>query len=622
MRALAVCLVLAGVGACSGKAAKPPAPGTLAVTITSPSPGDELLSSEAATITVTGTVTTSDAAYGVLQAWVNGALTPLDASGSFTAQVTPAVGINHIEVDGEDGYGNVASQSLDVMWAPDYLPTVSGTTGFALSDAFDLYLGQQFFDGSTLGTSSLDLSTNPVVAHDLASSLELILWNIDLASLLSGGIQVGTGSSSLDISITSATPAEIIVNAPIVDTPAQAIDLSIELNGVFLGTSGTFTFGGSALPVAGGLSADMSATAALQLALQADGTIGVTVTNVTATVGPLTPSFTGSDASTLDGFITVGNNDFQTLVDGVIQQQLIPTFTNKLPPLLESLLDATNQLLSNVSFTLDAQLGTSVTVTLAGSIGGLDVVAGPAIGAAPGHITVHQGVAITTTGAPVHATSRGAARVSGAPMLPPTDAASLDLLLSQDFLNALLHSLWNTGLLDGTTTFSGITANVSEKLQPFVIPTPASSPCEIDNVRCDVLLQLGQLQVQLPDFNQSFAINATAGARVEVDGTTVSLVVQQTPAVTVWQTGAPGRLTDSAVAELVTNVVWPQLFEAIGSKLHITLPIPDLSALGLDSLSPNLANAQLQLDVGESASVTPGYLGLGADLELQTPPPP
>jgi hypothetical protein len=260
---------------------------------------------------------------------------------------------------------------------------------------------------------------------------------------------------------------------------------------------------------------------------------------------------------------------------------------------------------------------------LDGKITALDAVAGPAIGQTPGHVTVHQHVSIQTSAAsPVHPTSRGAARISAMPALPPTNTSGLNLLLSQDFLNALLHGLWNSGLLEGTASFGGLSAQVNAKLPPLVIPTPDSSACEIGGARCDVLVQLGELEVQLPDFEQSFAIAATAGARVVVVGTTVSLVVQQKPDLVVWETSAqPGRLSSGAVSDIVANVVWPQLFGALGSNLKITLPIPDLSALGLDSLSPSLANAQLQLDVRQRASVTAGYLGLGADLQLQTPHP-
>lgn len=603
------------LAACAGLPG-PPKPGEVSLTVTSPKPGSEIAD---AMITVTGTVATTNPGYGSLHASVAGTAVDLGADGSFTAQVPAVVGVNHIIVDASDGLSAPAQQQLDVLWAPDWLPPIAGTTSFSVPDALDLYLGQRFFDGRQLGTT-LDMSTDPVVAHDLAAALELILWNIDLASLLSGGIHAGTGSSTLDINIPAATPAEITVDT-LIAGPSE-IDLSIDLNGVFLGTTGQFNYSNRTLTVAGGISADMHASARMVLSVNTDGTIGVDVQDVTATVGPLVPAFTGPDANTLDGFINVGNNDFRLLVTNIIQQQLIPTFTNKIPPLLQQLLGATDKLLNNVTFTLDAKLGTPVMLTLNGAVSGLDVTPGPALGESPGHITNRQTVAITTAAAPIHTDSRGAIRVSSTPELPSTATTALGITLSQDFLNALLHSLWNSGLLEGNASVGGFMAGVSAKLAPVVIPVPDGTTCTVDGVRCDLLVQLGQVEVQLPDFNQSFAINATAGARVVVSGATVSLSISQDPTILVWETSAvPGRLSTDAVHDLVTNAVWPQLFGAIGANLKITLPIPDLSALGLSQLSPNLANAQLTLDVEQRASVTAGYLGLAADVSLQTPHP-
>jgi hypothetical protein len=617
-----LCITVVALAACGSPKTTTPKPATVTVAITSPTPGAELLASDQPMITVTGTVTTSDANVGVLGAWVNGTLVSLDSSGAFTAQVAPSVGVNHIVVDAGDGFGTFATQQLDVMWAPDYLSPNANATGFTVPDALALYLGQRFFDGRLLGTT-LDLTADPVIAHDLAASLELILWDIDLASLLSGGLHVQTGSSQLNINIPSATPAEIIVDAQVVTTSGPAVDLTIDLNGVFLATTGTFVTGGKTMQVAGGISADMHASAHVVLGVGADGSIAVSVTNTTAVVGPLEPSFTGPDGNTLDGFITVGNNDFRTLIQNIIQAQLIPTFTSKIPPLLATLLGATDKLLKNVTFTLDAMLGgTPVNVTINSTIGGLDVAAGPPIGVSPGHVTVPQVVQIATASTPIHASTRGAARIGAPPIVPPTDTAALDVLLSQDFLNALLHSLWNSGLLEGQTTVGGLTAMVSAKLAPVAIPVPDASPCAIDGVRCDLVLQLGQVELTLPDFQQSFAINASAGARVVVSGTTISFVIEQAPTLVVWETSAvPGRLSPDAVTEIVANVVWPQLFGAIGDKLHVTLPIPDLAALGLDALSPKLANAQLQLDVHDQAAITAGFIGLGADLSLSAPHP-
>jgi hypothetical protein len=80
-------------------------------------------------------------------------------------------------------------------------------------------------------------------------------------------------------------------------------------------------------------------------------------------------------------------------------------------------------------------------------------------------------------------------------------------------------------------------------------------------------------------------------------------------------------LNPQAVTSLIQDLVWPELFGAIGDNLSITLPIPDLAELGLDDLAPGLANAKLDLLMRQRPTVTEGYLGLGADLELETPPP-
>lgn len=597
-------------------------PGTIALTVTSPMPGDELLASEHPSLVVTGTVSTTNPQVGELEAWINGVRVRVDIDGSFTAELVPEVGINHIKVEGGDGIGALVGQQLDVMWSPGYIVPIDGSTGFDVPSALELRLGQRFFDGRLLGTT-LDKSTDPVVATDLASALELIMWHIDLASLVGSGIQFGSGDSSLDITIPSATPASIAVDAEVIHDPVKAIDLKIDMLGVFLEMDGTFQFGSRTLIIDGGIGADLHATARLALAVAEDGTIDVTVTDVTATVGPLVPAFTGPDGDELDAFITVGNNDFRELIEGLVEAELIPTFTQNVPPLLETLLGATDRLLDNVMFTLDTGLGTPVMLALDGKIAALDAQAGPPIGNAAGHITVRQDLSIRTATSPVHPSSRGAPQLAADGASAGAFTAGLHLTLKQELLNSLLHSLWNGGLLDGSATFSGLAAEVSAKLPPVVRPTPLASACKIDNERCDVVLQLGQLEVTLPDLEQTFGINATAGARVVVDGNRVSLAIQEVPEVTVWEitTNESGLLSTEAVEDLVVKVVWPELFGAIGENLSIELPIPSLSELGLDQLAPALATAELRVDMSSSPAVSESYLRLGAGLSLTTPQP-
>src|SRR5688500_1531435 len=154
MRAL---LAIAFLAACGSHSTEPPEPGEISLEITSPSAGAELLSAEHPTIVVTGTATTSNPSYGAFEVYVNGQRVELDDAGAFTAEITPIAGINHVAVDVTDGVNMLVSRELDVMWAPDYLPPIAGTTGFDLASALELRLGQRFFDGRFFGTT-LDLS--------------------------------------------------------------------------------------------------------------------------------------------------------------------------------------------------------------------------------------------------------------------------------------------------------------------------------------------------------------------------------------------------------------------------------------------------------------------------------
>lgn len=613
-----VSLALAALGAlgaatgCGTAESKDPPPVAITVTLTSPAAGAELLSAEHPSIVVSGTVATSDPSRGALEAWVNGVRVEV-VGGAFKTELVPELGINHIKVEGGDGIGELVGKELDVLWAPEYLPPLAGQTGFDLAGALELRLGQRFFDARLLG-SALDMSTDPVVARDVASAVELILRHVDLDSLVEG--EIGTGTP-LVIRIQEVTPSSVVVDARIVDGAQTAIDLKISLLGVFLGLEGTFTLDQRVLAIAGGITTDLHASARLTLGTGDDGSIEVGVTDVTTAIGALVPGFEGPNKDELNSFLVIAGSAFRTLIEGLLPG-VIPQLTDRLPPLLETLLGTADDLLDDIRFTLDTGLGTPVELQLDGKIGALDIRAG----ATSGHVTVRQDLAVRTSGTPLYATARGAPRLDVSTEPPVLNTAGVHLTMRQDFLNALLHALWNAGMLEGPLTSGGLTANVSAKLPPVVRPTPPSSPCKIDGERCDVLLQLGQVEIGLPLFQQSFGINATAGARIEVNGGTVSLKIQMTPDLIVWDTSAePGTLTPDAVADLIGLLVWPQLFGTIGENLTIALPLPDLAALGLADLAPELANAQLALQMRQRPSLTAGRLVLGADLTLATAPP-
>jgi hypothetical protein len=605
------------IAACSSTPAMTtePPPAEITLAVTSPAPGAELLAAEHPSIVVSGMIATSDPAQGALEAWVNGVRVDIAGSGTFRTEVVPEPGINHIKVEGGNGLVELVGQEFDVLWSPGYLRPLDGTTGFDLPGALELQLGQRFFDARLLGTA-LDLSTDPVVARDVASAIELILWQIDLKTLVPGNLHFGQGSAALDVAISSVAPANIVVDAKIVDGPAPGVDLKIDLLGVVLGMNGSFTLGSRVLVVNGSITADLHASARLTLGTGDDGSIAVGVSGISATTGQLVPAFQGPNGAELDALIAIANSEFRSVLVGLLGGQLIPTLTDRLPPLLTMVLGATDELIDNIMFTLDPGLGKPVTLLLDGQMGALDVRAG-----ASGRVTVRQDITVRTSGMPAHPASHGAPQLSALTGDPVLGTSGVHLVMRQDFLNALLHAVWNAGLVDGQVMVAGLAANVTARLPPVVRPTPASSVCKVDGERCDVQLQLGQVEIDL--LGQGFGINASAGARIEVDGGAVSLKIQQVPDVKVWATSTmPGSLTAETVSTLITSLVWPMLFGAIGDNLKIQLPLPDLATLGLADLAPGLANAELLLQMRQRPSVTGGRLTLGADLTLTTPPPP
>lgn len=599
-------------------------PGDITLEVTSPMPGAELLEADAPAILVIGTAATTSP-DGTLEVWVNGDSVPIESDGSFAAELTPAFGVNHVQVEALDGLSEAVEHRMDVLWAPDYLAPLEGTTGFDLPDSVELRLGQRFLDSQLVG-SDLDLAADPVVAENLAHVVEMVLWNMDLAGLLAGGIHVGgEGGATLDVDIPSTeVQGEVLADVEIFDGPVTGVELHVDLIGIYLDMDGVFAFGGDEWIIDGGLVADMHASAQVTIELGDDGQVAVAVSDITATVGPLSPQFVGADGDELNAFIALNDSNFRGIIETLITDELVPTITDGLPALFGTLLSAVDELFSDVSFALDAGLGATVATAIDSEISAFEVVAGPPIGIAPGHLTVRQDLSIATAGEPIHPDSRGAARVTATPSLPFTNAGGLHLAIRQDFLNALLHALWNTGLIDGTAVIGELDAEVRAQLPPVVRDVPLVSTCTIEGERCDVILQLGQLEIDLVEFEQRFVVSASAGARILVVDGQVSVVVQETPEILVWETtnAPPGSLTPEAVEEVILRLVWPDLVTAITENLRFQLPLPNLTDLGLDVVAPDLAGVPVTLVTRQRPTVAAGYLGLSADIELAAPPAP
>lgn len=619
-RALVVVCVGLLASACRSSHHGGSSPEKTGIVIDSPGAGAELLASENPAITVSGTVT-SPVDVDALELWVNGEPAALGADGAFTVDLVPRVGVNHVEVEVyENPLSPPVTRELDVLWGPSYLPALAGTTGFDLPSAVELRLGQRLFDSRLLG-SDLDLTADPVVADDLASMVELVLRHADLASLTPGSLQLGSGDTTLDLTIPAVTPGDVVVDAAILSDTEQGMDLFIDMTGVYVGMDGQLAVAGNTWTVAGGIATDMYAFARVTMTVTTSGVVA-TVSDAQATLGPLTPMFTGTDGPELNAFVTLGEHDLRTLLQGLVADQLIPAFTGALPGLFESVLGGLDATLSDASFQVDSGLGEPVSLTLSGTMGGVDVLAGPPDGAEPGHMTVRDDVSVRTTGAPLHPGSRGALQLDPLADPPFSDGTGLNLAVRMDLVNALLHALWNGGLLEGHLDLLGISADVSAKLPPVVRDVPMDVTCYVNGERCDLLLEIGQLEVDFPDQSQHFVIDVTVGAKIVVGVNGVALALQDTPDVHVWdESPGPGPFDTEFVHDTIVNLVWPPLASGIQDNLSIALPIPSLADLGLIDVAPDLQNATLGLRV-QQAGIESGYLRLAGDLTLVAPQAP
>lgn len=626
--ALSVAACGGGSGAGEGPLGGPQetSPAAVRLEITAPKPGAELTG---ATIGVTG-VLLGGAEGDAKEVVVNGVTASVAADGSFAVELAPEFGITHVLVEGRSGDSAALERRLDVMWAPEYLAPAAGTSRFELNDALMLRLGQRLFDTHLRG-SDLDLGATPVVAKDLASIVELLLRSADLASLLDGSIVVGGGGASLTIDLTRVDLGSVRTDLEIVRDPTNGemgIDLFIDLDDAFLGMNGQFTFESETLRILGGLRADLRAYARLTLARRADGTVDVGITGARAEVsGAIRPMFEnpegGQDGDELNGFFGVVGSSFSGLIDDLLTARLIPTFTDALPALFQNLLGQIGGLLAQRTVELDSGLGHPVKLLLDGRIAAIDVVPGPPSGSLtpPGHVTVRVGATVDAEGDSVHPDSRGAPRAVAEANAPFSNAGGLQLALRQDFVNALLHTLWSHGMLDGDLQAGGAAAKVRAVLPPVIRAAPIDTACRVGADRCDVVLQIGQLEVDA--FEQRYGIHATVGAVVRVADGRVSLALQETPDFVVWNLSpVPSTVfTPAFVGQVLTTTVWPALGGAIGTDLGFPLPLPNLADLGLGELAPSLAQSSLELLMRRRLSVASGYLGMAADLELWTAPP-
>lgn len=563
------------------------------IEITSPQPGAQLDSTANPTVEVIGAVTDS---FGDPVAFVNGKSVELDADGNFSTTLTPRFGINHVEVAATDGLDPAtAVAAVDYLWANEYQPP--GDPAVDFSEGLVLRLGQLFMDDRQRVMTQPD---GTYVTQDLADIFELVVRNFDLSTQIPDPV---LDSPELFLRVPSISVGKPVVQIDIVD---GGLELFIQMANLQVVTEGDLTFNNTTLDLNGSLTAGMSALIVVSVdkASPADP-IDVQVQSLSVAVENIAPNFASAEANAV---IELAQSALRTTIEELLVDTLEGTFINEIPTLLSSVFTSLDDVLSNQTVDLDTGLGTPITLSIDGDVRTLD-------SAFRDHLTATLGLTAGTDVSGVHADSRGFAKLyPGKPDPEFFQQSRIQFGLPFALVNALLHALWDAGLLEADVT-EQVPVNVdsaflSAKLPPVVRPPLEGEPY-------DFVIELGQVEIETEILGRTdrYGVSIRTGVSFGLDQGALAVEIGDMPEIETWLI-ASGEdapfLSADALKGLIETQVWPEFTAAFAGGLSIDLPAPDLSSLAM--VSPNLADLVIQFEQTLPLAVRAGWIIIDANL--------
>lgn len=564
--------------------------------VTSPTPGAELDDAEG--IVVTGSV----ADRGMVHVYVNGAPATVDALGQFEATIEGFFGVNHLVITASDGLTDVSEVEMDVLWAPAYSPALDaeGRPSFALDDGLSLWLGQDFFDDAV----PLDRTATPVQTRDLADIMELALASLDVTGVIPD--PVVDDPPNFTLRVTDATIADPYVEIDVTD---EGADLFVRLGTIEADTSGLLQVEGTSLPLTGTVRASGVAFAQMTIRKESpDAEIEVTLGELLVGLESLDGTFESEETAAV---FRLAEGLFRTTLETLLVDALRGTLEDSVPALLQDAFGAIDTALMGQTLALDSAPFPPVTLRIDGRVADLR----PTFRS---QVAMGLRTQVGTDVVSLHPDSRGVARLDVTDRAPPFFGdGSLKVGVRLALLNALLHSLWSSGLLDvdaGAILPDSIGGLVSEarilgRLPPVLRPP---RPEEED----DLVLTLGQLELELTFQGEPvrYAVTLDAGVNLDVADNRISILLDEEPEARVWTLQAPSNpraLTADTVRTLLLDL-WPMLSGSLREGLSLDVPLPSLGDLG--GLAPELAGLRLTLAQTERARPRRGVLVIEAEL--------
>jgi hypothetical protein len=572
------------------------APDAPVITLTNPQPGEELVDDGTSTFAVDGTVTSTRAT----RLFVNGAPAMVAQDGSFKTTVAATFGVNHVIVSADDGENAEVRRELDVAFGASYAPAVDATGAPSLSvpDALVLDLGQNFVDD---GTSVPLNAPHPVTLPDVSDVVVRVVAGMDVLHALPYPLIAGNG---VTLYASSVKLDDVTVEMSLVE---GGLDLFVRVGTLSLGTTGVLAVSNTLINLDGGVNASLSGYAHASIT-KASPTAPVVVTVGTFDVAleTATGAFTDPQANAV---FALASGFLRTTVEQMVENALASTLQGSVPQALESVFQTLDSALANLSITINAAPFPKVGLTLDGHLNKLDI--------APLDSMRATLSLATKTDHPmaVHPKSRGVALVDTSTADPLFQSPRTQLALRLVVLNGLLHTLWNSGLLEVPTSNS-LPLSVSGRLPPIVrLPREGETD--------DLVVSVGEIEMAPggDDANGRFGVLLEAGLNVDLANDTLSVKPADTASVTVWIIKPPPRVTiytTQFLSNQLQTALWPMLKTGIANALAIKLPIPPLDSIA--SVAPStLTGLTLTTGLNRRVAYRDGFLVLDAKVEATLP---
>lgn len=566
-----------------------------------PLPGAQLDATNHPVVEVAGTVTDS---YGDSFVWVNGAPVEVAGDGTFVHDIEPEFGINHVDVVAADGVRTDESRlAVDFVWGRDYLPASTDAVESVLSDAIRLRLGQRFFDDSVRTGTAPD---GTVTTRDVADILELVIREIDFLAQVPNPV-VDSGGFTLNLSGISVGKPAIML-----DVTDSGLEFFIQITDMNAYTNGSLTVGDSTLDLTGNINAKVAILAVLDVTKEnAMEPLDVQVSQLEVAVEDATANFASLEANAI---FELAASALRTTLETLLIDTLETAFVNELPALLTDVLSALDTALADQTFDLDTGLGPALTLNLDAGLSNVETRYRDGLYA---NLDARVSVPDAT---PAHPETRGTPLLAAQePLEPFFFEPRMQFALSLAFVNSLLHTLWNAGLLDADISevlpINTETALLKGRLAPVLRPPRAGETN-------DFVLEVGQVELTIEFLGDTTTFGVFIGAGVDfgISDGALALQVADEPVIDVWviETNSDALfITPDTLRDVMLTEVWPSLKDAVADGLSIPLPAPDVG--GLATLAPSLQNLMLSFEESRDVEIRDGHLVVDAELVGRLP---